>query len=84
MGHHAEWPDWFFFIPKFGDLVFCNPNGFGLVLVFLITLFSKFGFFLIFYFVKIWCFWLFFMPKNRDVVFKMKILANGFLESEKI
>ena len=27
--------------------------------VFLLTLFSKFGFF-----VKIWCFWLFFMPKK--------------------
>ena len=64
----AEWPVWFFFRPKFGDLFFLQSL-MVLVQFFLVTRSSKFVFFGLF-FLKISCFWLFFMPKNGDVFLK--------------
>ena len=78
----AEWPDWFFWDQKLKIWFFYNLNGFGLAF-FLVTLFSKFGFFLVF-FVKIWCFWLFLGQKMEMSSSKRQNLANGFPGSEKI
>ena len=66
-----------FFRPKFEDLVFYNLGGFGLVLVFLVNLFSKFGFFWSF-FVKSGVFGYFLRPKNGDVVFKNAKFGKWF------
>ena len=74
----AGWPDWFFFETKFEDLFFNIYNGFG---VFLLTLFSKFDFLGVLFFVKIWSF---LYQKMEMSSSKMKILANGSPESEKI
>ena len=54
-----------------------------IVLVFLVTIFSKFCFFGLF-FVNNWCFWLFFRPKNGNVVFKKAKFAKCFRGLEKI
>ena len=57
-------------------------NGFGLVLGFFVTFFSKFGFLV--FFVKSGVFGYFFRPKMEMLSSKMQNLANGFPGSEEI